>query len=59
MSDEEFRIFMDLLIVSDPWPLEYGKDQMNDLADSLARDRGYDNWIVAYHSIPHYAPQTP
>lgn len=58
MNDDEFRTFLDLLMVSDPWPLEYGNEQMTDFADSQARDRGYDGWIVAYHELPRY-PATP
>ena len=51
MDDREFRIFLDLLMVSDPWPLEYGNETMTDLADTMARERGYDDWIEAYHKM--------
>jgi len=49
MTDIEFRIFMDLLMVSDPWPLVSGKDEMDELADKEAMRRGFDDWIDAYH----------
>ena len=51
MSDDEFRTFLDLLMVSDPWPLEYGDETMTDLADNLSRERGYSCWVVAYHEF--------
>ncbi len=51
MDDRELRIFLDLLMVSDPWPLEYGQDAMTDVADAESRARGYDNWIDAYHKM--------
>lgn len=50
MSDQEYRDFMDLMMVSDPWPLaEEQNDSLIALADTEARRRGYDSWIVAYH----------
>ncbi|KKL75605.1 hypothetical protein LCGC14_2053240 [marine sediment metagenome] len=51
MGDDEFRVLLDLLMVSDPWPLEYGHEIMTDLADSQARLRGYMDWIAAYHDF--------
>ena len=53
MSDAQFRTFLDLLMVSDPWPLEYGKESMDDLADDESRKRGFSDWIEAYHQFEH------
>jgi hypothetical protein len=50
MSDIEFRYFMYLLMVSDPWPLDsHAYTSLHDLADNEAKKRGYDGWIEAYH----------
>ena len=51
MNDDEFRTYLDLLMVSDPWPLEYGHETMTDLADDQSRLRGYSDWIEAYHKF--------
>ena len=53
MNDNEFRTFLDLLMVSDPWPLEYGHETLTDFADSQSRERGYSDWIEAYHNFEH------
>jgi hypothetical protein len=52
MDDTEFRCFLDLLMVSDPWPLEEScQSILLDLADRQAAVRGYDNWVEAYHKF--------
>lgn len=51
MNDEEFKVFVQLLMVSDPWPLEYGHPMMTDFADNEARKRGFPDWIAAYHAL--------
>lgn len=52
MSDEIFRILLDLFMVSDPWPLA---KESNDLLEAeLNREstaRGYDAWQVAFHEF--------
>lgn len=53
MNDDQFRVFLDLLMVSDPWPLEYGHEALNELADEQSRERGYCDWIEAYHKFEH------
>lgn len=50
MNDEELRAFLNLLMVSDPWPL--GKKQkaiLDGYADYASKSRGYKDWIEAYH----------
>jgi hypothetical protein len=56
MNDMEFRAFLDLMMCSDPWPVAIDSEpfdthqQMIDVANRLALDRGYSDWIDAYHS---------
>jgi hypothetical protein len=49
MDDREFRGFLDLLMCSDPWPMGDFEATLKGLADRMACERGYDNWIDAYH----------
>lgn len=49
MTDIEFKIFMDLLMCSDPWPMVSGQDEMTDLADREAKKRGFPDWVTACH----------
>ena len=61
MTDIQFRALLDLTMVSDPWPLEYGKDDIDDLLDGEARERGYSGWVPAYHDFDHpgMTPDSP
>lgn len=51
MNDKEFRAFMDLLMCSDPWPVDDKDNQaiMISLADKEAKKRRFEGWITAYH----------
>jgi hypothetical protein len=55
MNNMEFRAFLDLLMCCDPWPVPADSQafdtqkQMHDVANRLADDRGYSDWIDAYH----------
>lgn len=54
MTDQEFEVFMGLLMCSDPWPMDHvpGSDElMVALADKEAKKRGFENWIVALHEF--------
>ncbi len=51
MSDIQFADFLALMMCSDPWPDSVPKDHLEDLADNESRERGYDNWIEAYHGF--------
>jgi len=57
MKDNEFRAFLDLLMCSDPWPVTgdegVGQSVLTMLADKEAKNRGFENWVVAYHSMPN------
>ena len=58
MNDVEYRAFLDLLMCSDPWPVVPGdgnQDILIAFADREAENRGYENWVVAYHEIPGQA----
>ncbi|OGD09392.1 MAG: hypothetical protein A2Y86_05255 [Candidatus Aminicenantes bacterium RBG_13_62_12] len=57
MKRHELRVLVDLLMVSDPWPLdEAGEVILKDFADKEARRQGLDNWIEAYMKLS-YAPE--
>lgn len=55
MSNHVFRALLDLVMVSDPWPLVYGNDLICALLDEEARKRGFDDWIHAYHKMENPA----
>lgn len=52
MDALEFRVFLNLLMALDPWPLEFGEDEMKFFADRHAIECGYDGWIDAFHRHP-------
>lgn len=56
LSDEQYRALLDLMMCSDPWPLdgESGDREhgvLVELLDAEAKRRGWDNWVVAYHEF--------
>ena len=51
LTDRQFQTLMDLAMVSDPWPLDYGNEEITELLHEEARSRGYDGWYVAYHEF--------
>ena len=51
LSDRQFQTLMDLTMVSDPWPLDYGNEEITELLHAEARSRGFDGWYVAYHEF--------
>lgn len=51
MSDDQFKVFLELMMCSDPWPLAHGHETMVNLADSESRARGFMDWIEAYHEF--------
>jgi hypothetical protein len=56
MTIEELEALTELLMVSDPWPLEpWSKDVLNNYADGMAQVLGYDDWIDAYHKLGNKA----
>lgn len=55
MNTEEYRAFLDLLMVTDPWPDEligaYSQTLLKNVANRFAIDHGYSDWIAAYHLV--------
>lgn len=50
MTDLQFRYFLDLIMVSDPWPLDVkAGEELIALANEESVKRGFENWIYAYH----------
>jgi len=50
LTDEEFRVLLDLIMVSDPWPIEQrNKRTLINLLNGESRKRGYVGHIQAYH----------
>ena len=49
MDAYEFRAFLDLLMCADPYPVDSGDAAVKGYANQLAVDRGYTDWIDAYH----------
>jgi len=52
MSDDCFGVLLALNMVSDPWPLNSGKELFDSLLDDESRNRGFSDWIEAYHKWP-------
>jgi len=53
MKDRQFRAFLNLMMCSDPWPASK-EDQvtLEHLAQVESHERGYTDWIEAYHKEP-------
>lgn len=50
MTGDRFRMLLDLCMVSDPWPLDALADAiLKDWLDAESRERGFDNWVEAFH----------
>lgn len=52
MNDEELRAFLNLLMISDPWPLsENEQNILDEFAQRESKKRGYKDWIDAFHAF--------
>lgn len=56
MTDIEYRAFLDLFMCSDPWPIsgddgQFAHSTLENLANNEALNRGYDDWVVAFHEF--------
>jgi len=52
MNYQELKAFLHLLMVSDPWPHEEADNIiLETYANEEARDRGYSDWIEAFHKM--------
>ena len=50
MKDLQFRVLLDLMMVSDPWPLTAEANIVfMHLMDNESKQRGYDDAIQAFH----------
>lgn len=50
MTNPERRCLLDLLMVSDPWPLsKKAQETLEALADKEAKIMGFSDWVEAYH----------
>ena len=58
MNDGQYRAFLDLMMCSDPWPLDDAAHRiLDDLADNEAQLRGFSKWTIAYHDfVPKLRP---
>ena len=54
MEDALFALLLEWLMVSDPWVLSEDKhDAIKFVLNTEAENRGYENWVVAYHEWRH------
>lgn len=52
ISDVEFKVLLGLFMASDPTPLSSEEDDVvRDMLDRWSEQRGFDNWVVAFHSL--------
>ena len=50
MTDHQFRALLNLWMCSDPWPAsEEDSETLFELIDAESTNRGYCDWIDAYH----------
>lgn len=50
MTDKQFRVLLNLAMVSDPTPLSKEEDAIFiAMLDDESVKRGYESWPVAYH----------
>lgn len=53
MNDYAFRVLLSLYMVSDPWPLTADENvAMEMYLNKESSERGFENWIDAYHNFP-------
>ena len=51
-SAQEFGTLLNWYMVSDPWPLSaLAQDRIEKMLNKEARERGWDNWVEAYHEV--------
>lgn len=56
LSDEEFCSLMDLMMCSDPYPVDSGETVLRQLLNGEAGARGYGSWTEAYHGFETEGP---
>jgi len=52
LSAREFGVLLQLLMVSDPWPLaEIDRDRLVEMLNEESRSRNYEDWVHALHEM--------
>jgi len=53
MNKEQLKYFLELLMCSDPWPLEdnVSNDILQSFADEESKRHGFADWIEAFHKL--------
>lgn len=52
VNDTNYRALLDLIMCSDPWPVEGENQQIiESMANEEAKRRGFDTWVDAYHQM--------
>ena len=53
MDKEQLNAFCELLMCSDPWPVDTAgnMETVKNFVDAQARALGYADWIDAYHQL--------
>ena len=51
VTDNQFRVLLDLCWASNPWPLSWGRGEFFEFLDKVSYDHGYENWVTAYHEF--------
>lgn len=59
LTQPEFQVLLDLMMVSDPWPLQDGRDILVRLLNAESRQRDHASWIDAYHMLTVKKPGFP
>ncbi len=55
MKNADYRALLDLIMCSDPWPVEGENQQIIEaMATEEAKRRGWDSWVDAYHYMPEF-----
>lgn len=60
VPDQEFRELLNLVMVSDPWPLDDESEKVvTGFLEREAQERGFDTWTEAYHEMEAERPVEP
>lgn len=51
VTPAEFRALLTWRMVSDPWPPQVDVFEIDAMLDREARERGYADWVDAYHEV--------
>ena len=51
LKDDEFSDLLNLFMEADPWPYSVGRENIENLLDDEARERGFCDWIEALHKF--------